>query len=74
MKLLAELLAEREVASLLKVNRATLRRWRGRNAGPRYLRLGPKLIRYRRDDLALFLDSGPASSRQNARSQGSDGE
>jgi predicted DNA-binding transcriptional regulator AlpA len=51
------LLVETEVRNLLGVNRATLRRWRQRNTGPPFLKLGPKLIRYREDDLAAFLDS-----------------
>ena len=52
------LFATNEVAKLLGVDRTTLSRWRDRNAGPRYLRIGPKLIRYREDDIAEFLRSG----------------
>jgi predicted DNA-binding transcriptional regulator AlpA len=48
-------LADTEVAALLKVDRATLRRWRERNTGPSYLRIGPKLIRYEQEALNRWV-------------------
>jgi predicted DNA-binding transcriptional regulator AlpA len=52
-----ELLAEREVATLLRVDRATLRRWRERQTGPLFFRLGPKLIRYQQGDVLAWIES-----------------
>lgn len=43
----------------------TLGRWRHEGTGPRYHRVGKKLIRYRREDIETFLASGavdPAAS------------
>jgi predicted DNA-binding transcriptional regulator AlpA len=57
-----KLFAEHEVASLLRVDRATLRRWREKGTGPKFLRIGPKLIRYRQDALTSFLDGQQAGS------------
>lgn len=50
-----KLLRQGEVARLLGVDRATLRRWRGRDGGPAFIRLGVKLIRYRETDLEAWL-------------------
>lgn len=49
------LLADTEVAAILKVDRATLRRWRESNTGPCYVRIGPKLIRYRQEELNRWV-------------------
>jgi predicted DNA-binding transcriptional regulator AlpA len=48
-------LSERQVAALLGVSIAALRKWRRVGGGPPYLRIG-KLIRYRFSDLQNFMD------------------
>ena len=56
-----ELLNEREAAALLKVAAQTLRNWRSRGRGPRYIRLGVgerTSIRYDRAELETFIDAG----------------
>ena len=50
----ARALAEREVADMLGLSVATLRAWRHRGKGPRFLRLG-RSVRYLPSDLADFV-------------------
>ena len=47
-------LTEREVADMLGLSVATLRAWRHRGKGPRFLRLG-RSVRYLPSDLADFV-------------------
>ena len=47
-------LTEREVAELLGLSVATLRAWRHRGKGPRFLRLG-RSVRYLPSDVADFV-------------------
>ena len=59
-------LTEREVAELLGLSVATLRAWRHRGKGPRFLRLG-RSVRYLQSDLQDFVrasavDTTPVSS------------
>jgi len=59
-------LTEREVAELLGLSVATLRAWRHRGKGPRFLRLG-RSVRYLPADVADFVrasavDTAPVSS------------
>jgi predicted DNA-binding transcriptional regulator AlpA len=50
-------LTSRQTARYLGVSEAVLRLWRSRCEGPRYFRAGEKLIRYRRIDLDLWIES-----------------
>ena len=52
------LLNDHEVAALVGVSVATVRRWRLLRRGPRYLRIGV-LIRYRPDSIRQWLDARP---------------
>ena len=47
-------LTEREVADMMGLSVATLRAWRHRGRGPRFLRLG-RSVRYLPSDLADFV-------------------
>lgn len=49
-------LTPREAAKYLRVSEAALRLWRSRGEGPLYFRAGPKLVRYRRIDLDLWIE------------------
>ena len=51
-----DLLAEREAAAILGVSIQTLRNWRWRGEGPRYRKLGLRLVRYLRADLLAFIE------------------
>jgi len=52
-----------DTVRLIGVNAVTLRRWRDHGCGPRFVRLGPRLIRYREDDVDEFLNPGAARRR-----------
>jgi excisionase family DNA binding protein len=59
-------LTEREVAELLRLSVATLRAWRHKGKGPRFLRLG-RSVRYLPSDVSDFVrasavDTVPVSS------------
>jgi predicted DNA-binding transcriptional regulator AlpA len=55
---LRDLLQEDEVAQLLTVSVAALRRWRVERRGPKYIKLGA-LVRYRRSDVELWISTRP---------------
>ena len=55
-------LTEREVAELLGLSVATLRAWRHRGKGPRFLRLG-RSVRYLPSDLADFVSASAVDTR-----------
>ena len=52
---MVQLLNERETAKLLKMSIQGLRNWRCNGKGPRYLRVGGKMIRYSMEDLEKFI-------------------
>jgi predicted DNA-binding transcriptional regulator AlpA len=52
------LLREREAAARLSVTPAALRKWRSIGRGPRFLRLGSRMIRYHENDLQHFMEQG----------------
>jgi predicted DNA-binding transcriptional regulator AlpA len=56
----ADLLDENEAAASLSVAVQTLRNWRWKGEGPRYVKVGTRLVRYRRSDLAAFVEAGTA--------------
>lgn len=51
-----ELLTEKQVARLLRVSLASVRRWRQRKTGPTYIKVGA-CVRYRREDVETWLRS-----------------
>lgn len=55
---LADLLDENEAAASLRIAVQTLRNWRWKGEGPRYVKVGVRLVRYRRGDLAAFVEAG----------------
>jgi hypothetical protein len=52
---LPELMTTAEVASVLRVDRSTLSRWRGLGMGPRVTWLSPSSPRYQRTDVIEWL-------------------
>lgn len=52
-----DLLDERKAAAILDVSLSTLRNWRWKNTGPRFHKVGGRLVRYHRADLAAFVES-----------------
>lgn len=51
-----DLLSETLAAAILGVAVPTLRNWRWRGEGPRYRKIGKRLVRYVRADLLAFLE------------------
>lgn len=52
-----DLLDEKEAAAILHTAVRTLRNWRALGKGPRYRKIGQRLVRYHRADLAAFIGS-----------------
>ena len=55
------LLKEGEAAEILNLEVATLRRWRWKGCGPRYLKLGGA-VRYELVDIEAFKEAGRKTS------------
>lgn len=53
-----DLLTEAEAAEALSVAIRTLRNWRALRKGPRWRRIGARMVRYHRTDLQSFIESG----------------
>ena len=56
-----KLLTESQVAELLQVQVSTLRAWRARGTGPRFIKLGPEKnspVRYARQAIEEWLEGG----------------
>jgi predicted DNA-binding transcriptional regulator AlpA len=66
---LVQLLNEHDVAKLLGVSVATVRRWRLLRQGPTFIRVGAASVRYRPEDLRAYLEQCPAfgESSKSAR-------
>jgi predicted DNA-binding transcriptional regulator AlpA len=58
----AHLLTEVEAAQFLNVSHRSLQNWRVRGGGPRYVKIGGRIVRYRRSDLAAWIDGGCRSN------------
>jgi predicted DNA-binding transcriptional regulator AlpA len=54
---LPELATDVEVAKVLQLKAGTLRNWRIEGKGPRWIKIGTYAVRYRRSDLAAWLES-----------------
>lgn len=55
-----DLLTETETAEALHVAVRTLRNWRALRKGPRFRKIGQRLVRYHRADVAVFARGGAA--------------
>ncbi len=55
-----ELLRPAQAARLLNVTPRCLQDWRLKGAGPRFIRMSPKLVHYRRSDLENFIRESAA--------------
>ena len=61
-----EFLTENQVAQRLNVSIATVRRWRMRNLGPPFKKIGAS-VRYATDELKSWVDSRPSGGEAGAR-------
>ena len=55
-----ELLRPVQAAVLLNVTPRCLQDWRLKGTGPRFIRMTPKLVQYRRSDLEKFIEERAA--------------
>ena len=51
-----DLLTEQKAAATLNCAIRTLRNWRALRKGPRFHKIGARLVRYRRADLLAFIE------------------
>lgn len=51
------LLCTKETARLLRISHRTLESWRGTGEGPKYCRVGGRNIRYRPEDIDLYINA-----------------
>ena len=61
-----DLVDEKEAAAILGASVQTLRNWRWRGEGPRVRKIGARLVRYHRADLAAFIRAGDADKADAA--------
>lgn len=57
-----DLVDEREAAAILGAQVQTLRNWRWNGKGPRFHKVGERLVRYHRADLAAFVQAGDGTA------------
>jgi predicted DNA-binding transcriptional regulator AlpA len=62
------LLTTREAAALLGLSARTLEAYRTRGGGPPFRALSPRVVRYHRSDLLVWVDSKTALHTAQARS------
>ena len=55
-----DLIDENAAASIMQVGVKTLRNWRAKGEGPRARKIGKRLVRYHRADLAAFINGEAA--------------
>jgi predicted DNA-binding transcriptional regulator AlpA len=65
---LIRFLNDKEVAALLGVSVATVRRWRLFRQGPKYLKLGAA-VRYKPEDISAWIESRPTGGGQRTEVQ-----
>jgi predicted DNA-binding transcriptional regulator AlpA len=62
-----DLLRPVDAAAVLCVAVQTLARWRCEGQGPRFVKIGPRLVAYRREDVERWLSAREAGSTVEAR-------
>lgn len=56
-----DLIDEHEAAATLHASVQTLRNWRWRGEGPTWYKIEKKIVRYKRSELAAYIDSQRAA-------------
>lgn len=51
------LITEQAAATILSIQTSTLQNWRWQGVGPRFYKVGGRLVRYRRADLEAWLSN-----------------
>ncbi len=63
-KPVSDLLNEHDVARLIGLSVASVRRWRLLKTGPKYLKIGAA-VRYKPEDVSAWLESRPTGGELN---------
>ena len=61
-----DLLTDVEVSALLGVSRITLANWRHEGKGPRFRKIGERMVRYLRADVIAFIGGDADTSAKAA--------
>ncbi len=64
---LDRLLSEAEAARFIRYSKRALQNWRVRGGGPRYIKVSPRSIRYRRRDLMAWIEARIQASTSDIR-------
>lgn len=64
------LLREKEVAQILGTGLSTVQQWRLRGKGPKFCRLGSRMIRYRESDIRAYIENMEAYSSTSGADAG----
>lgn len=56
------LLDERSTANFLQMSPRSLQQWRQNGSGPKFIKLSPKAVRYRKSDLIIWINSRTRTS------------
>jgi predicted DNA-binding transcriptional regulator AlpA len=64
-----QFLKEKQAAELMNCSRLLLWQYRLKGIGPRFIKLGPRLVRYALSDVVAFMEAG---KRQSTKSAGTD--
>jgi excisionase family DNA binding protein len=59
------LLSERQVAEMVGLSLATLRRWRAKKQGPAFAKLGASSVRYRYQDVMAWIESRVVATEED---------
>ena len=54
-----------EAAAYLRISVSSLTKWRITGYGPKYIRIGPKAVRYRQEDLDAWMAENVVSNTSN---------
>jgi len=65
-----DLLTDVEVSALLGVSRITLANWRCEGKGPRFRKIGERMVRYLRADVIAFIGGDADTSAKAAAKSG----
>jgi len=61
-----DMLPDTDAARYLGVAVQSVRNWRWKGIGPKYHRVGQRMVRYRRRDLDAFIERGAAGTEDAA--------
>lgn len=58
-----QMMSPKQLGEMLGMNTKALRYWRSRGEGPRYFKLSPNVVRYRRADVEAWLSNAITNTK-----------